>query len=122
MHVPLILAILQRDVSSLRKIAQELTSVTPDLAMQTLENVSSPLLYVTTTTHVPLMFVTSLPEDANTLLRTVMITMHAPLTAATEILDCVYILLKSAMTTTFVPETLATSRPENASMKISLLK
>jgi hypothetical protein len=89
MHVPLILAMQNSDVSSPRKIAQELTSVTPDLAMQQPENAYTQLLYVTITTHVPLTAATRPPENANTLQRAVMITTHVPLTAVTEILDCV---------------------------------
>lgn len=122
MHVPLTPVMQLKDVSSPKKIAQELISVTLDLATATPENVSSLLLFVTITTLALLTAVTKQPEDANSLLRTVMITMHVPLTVATEILESALTLLRSAMITTSAPETLATPKLESASMKTTLQK
>jgi hypothetical protein len=107
MHVPLILAMINSDVSLLLRTVQELISVTPDLAILQPENVYTHLLYVTITTHVPLMSVTRQPENANTLQRTVTMKTHVPLTAVTKILDCASMLLKYVTMKTYVPETLA---------------
>jgi len=120
MHVPLILVMQLKDVSSPKKIAQELISVTLDLATATPENVSTLLFAVTITMHVPLMFVTNQLEDANTLLRTVMTAMHVPLIVVTEILDCAHTLQRYVTTTTFAQKTLATPRLENVFMRMFL--
>jgi hypothetical protein len=120
MHVPLILVMQLKDVSSPKKIVQELTFVTLDLATATPENVSIPLLFVTITMHVPLMFVINQLEDANTLQRTVTTEMHVPLTVVTETLDCAHTLQRYVTTTTFAQKTLATPRLENVIMRMFL--
>jgi len=120
MHVPLILVMQSKDVSSPKKIVQELISATPDLATATPENVSSHLLFVTITMLAPLTAAINQLEDANTLQRAVMTTMLAPPILATEILDCALTLQRSAMTTTFAPKILATSRLENVFMRTFL--
>jgi len=122
MHVPLILAIKLMDAYSLQKIAQELTSVTLDLAIKQPENAHSHLLFVTITMHVLLTVAIRLPENVYSLQRAAMTTTHVLLIAVTEILDCVSTLLKYAMTSTCVLKTLAMSTLENVSLKISLLK
>jgi hypothetical protein len=122
MHVPLTAAMLKLDASSPRRTARDLMHVTPEAVMQPPENASTPKFLATTTTHVPPTLATRIPENANMSPRAAMTTTHVPPILVTEIPDCAQTLQRPVTTTTHVQETHATPKPENASLKTSLLQ